>query len=250
MKWRRVTNRWREMVAGWRQWATNVTWSDLPRILRQTLVSLLVLGVAYLIHLVPIGPLSRADAAIKSAVSADYDFLVPVNKARAWLAQRGGIGTVVSGGLNDLKATLRSDQGVAGPESLLDALESPLNGSLIASYGWFKTPTGTEQLHEGVDFEAVAETPVRSALTGVVLRVGPYKPGGSMVEIDHGSGVTTVYGSLSTVMVQPGDQVRTGQEIGVAGPGEGMGPHLHFEVRIEGKPVDPAAVLRGDAGRV
>lgn len=250
MKGRRMTSRLRETVAGWSDWARDVTWADLPRILKQVLVSLLIFGVAYLIHLVPAGPLATADRAIRSAVSEDYDFLAPVQKARAWLARQGGIGKVVSGGLTDLKAALGSDRGAPEIELLLDALETPLDGRVIASYGWIKDSSGLERLHEGVDLEAIAGAPVRSALSGVVIRVAPYERGGDLVEIDHGSGLTTAYGSLSRVTVKAGDEVKTGQQIGAAGPGEGAGPHLHFEIRIEGKPIDPAALIRGDAGRI
>jgi murein DD-endopeptidase MepM/ murein hydrolase activator NlpD len=68
---------------------------------------------------------------------------------------------------------------------------------------------------------------------------------GNVVEIDHGHGLTTLYAHASAVEVQPGDHVQRGQEVGQVGQtGHATGPHLHFEVRVEGRPIDPAGALK------
>jgi murein DD-endopeptidase MepM/ murein hydrolase activator NlpD len=100
-------------------------------------------------------------------------------------------------------------------------------------------------LHTGVDFRAPKGYPVRSTAAGTVA-TAEYNGGyGKMVEIDHGNGVTTRFGHLSRISVKAGDRVAKGAIVGRAGStGRSTGPHLHYEVRINGESIDPMRYIR------
>jgi murein DD-endopeptidase MepM/ murein hydrolase activator NlpD len=103
---------------------------------------------------------------------------------------------------------------------------------------------GTRHFHTGVDVRAAAGTPILAAAGGVVKRAGERGGYGNAVEIDHGNGVSTLYAHARELSVQPGDTIEEGQALGFVGQtGKATGPHLHFEVRVQGKPVDPRRAL-------
>jgi murein DD-endopeptidase MepM/ murein hydrolase activator NlpD len=97
-------------------------------------------------------------------------------------------------------------------------------------------------MHEGVDFAVPQGTPVYAAADGVVAGAKPNGGYGNWIQIDHGDGVSTVYGHLSRFApgISAGATVERGQLVALSGnTGRSTGPHLHFEVRTDGKPVDP-----------
>lgn len=101
------------------------------------------------------------------------------------------------------------------------------------------------RMHEGLDIAALTGTPVVAAKAGRVVQTGWYGGYGETIMIDHRNNVVTLYGHLSKILVEPGQQVEKGQTIGEVGnTGRSTGPHLHFEVRIQGEPIDPLKVLR------
>ncbi|MDX2065835.1 MAG: peptidoglycan DD-metalloendopeptidase family protein [Fimbriimonadaceae bacterium] len=96
------------------------------------------------------------------------------------------------------------------------------------------------RLHAGVDFGARTGAPIRAVADGIVVSAGYSRGYGNRVIIDHGGGVATVYAHCSSLSVGTGQSVRQGQRIGAVGStGLSTGPHLHFEVRINGRPVNP-----------
>ena len=99
-------------------------------------------------------------------------------------------------------------------------------------------------MHEGLDFAAPSGTPILAASGGVVLEA-KWAPGfGNMVEIDHGDGLITRYAHASSLLVKQGDLVERGQQVArVGSSGRSTGPHLHFEVRLAGQPLDPRLFL-------
>ena len=99
-------------------------------------------------------------------------------------------------------------------------------------------------MHEGLDFAAPPGTPILAASGGVVLEA-KFQPGyGNMVEIDHGDGLITRYAHASSLMVKQGQLVERGQQVArVGSSGRSTGPHLHFEVRLAGQPLDPRLFL-------
>lgn len=103
---------------------------------------------------------------------------------------------------------------------------------------------GKLALHAGIDFRQKTGSRVKATGTGVVIHAGTAGGYGIMVEIDHGNGITTRYGHLSKVLVKEGDTVGAGDLIALSGStGRSTGPHLHYEVRRDGKAIDPMRFL-------
>ncbi|AOG11822.1 peptidoglycan DD-metalloendopeptidase family protein [Rhizobium sp. AAP116] len=99
-------------------------------------------------------------------------------------------------------------------------------------------------MHAGIDFRAPTGTEIRSTGAGKIVTASFSGGYGNMVEIDHGLGLSTRYGHMSRILVSEGDTVETGQILGLAGStGRSTGPHLHYEVRRNGDPVDPMRFL-------
>ena len=117
----------------------------------------------------------------------------------------------------------------------------PVAGRLTGAFGGRSDPfSGEGAFHTGVDISAPPGTSVRATADGVVLSASWEGGYGLLVEIDHGGGVRTYYGHLSRAMVQTGQAVRLGQIVGAVGAtGRATAPHLHYEVRIGGAPVNP-----------
>lgn len=104
--------------------------------------------------------------------------------------------------------------------------------------------TGEYRMHNGIDLGAQTGDPILSADDGWVLTAGSNGTYGNLVVVDHGNGVSTWYAHLSEIDVWVGQEVKVGQQLGKAGStGWSTGPHLHFEVRIDGKAVDPLDYL-------
>jgi murein DD-endopeptidase MepM/ murein hydrolase activator NlpD len=119
-------------------------------------------------------------------------------------------------------------------------------GRITSGYGVRRDPlTGEASTHPGLDVGAPEGTPIRAPVGGVVLSAGPRGGYGNAVEIDHGNGLVTLYGHVSELLVSKGDSVVPGQDIATVGSsGRSTGPHLHFEVRVGGRPVDPGRALK------
>jgi murein DD-endopeptidase MepM/ murein hydrolase activator NlpD len=125
-------------------------------------------------------------------------------------------------------------------------LGSPLNGLRVTSrYGYRVHPIyGTTRLHTGVDLSANTGAPIRAAGDGVVVSAGWLGGYGNATVVDHGGGLATLYAHQSALLVSQGDRVDKGDVIGRVGcTGSCTGPHLHYEVRIGGNPVDPTPYL-------
>jgi murein DD-endopeptidase MepM/ murein hydrolase activator NlpD len=125
-------------------------------------------------------------------------------------------------------------------------LSVPIPGAPITSgFGPRVHPIyGDVRMHTGIDFGASYGTPIHAAADGVVVSAGPLGGYGNATVIDHGNGLATLYGHQSSIAVTPGQHVSRGQIIGYVGcTGLCTGPHLHFEVRVRGTPVDPMQYL-------
>ncbi len=117
----------------------------------------------------------------------------------------------------------------------------PTRGWVSSGFGFRKSPfTGQRQFHRGVDFASRVGTPVLATADGVVIRSAKDRLFGRIVEVDHGNGYITLYGHNSSNFVKKGDRVKRGQVIGTVGnTGRSTGPHLHYEVRLNGVAVNP-----------
>lgn len=124
----------------------------------------------------------------------------------------------------------------------------PTHGLLSSDYGWRRNPFSYRRwkFHSGLDIANDVGTPIHAVARGVVIRAGWVDGYGNAVEIDHGFGISTLYGHNSRLMVQVGDAVAAGDPIAAMGStGHSTGPHCHFEIRIDGNPVDPRDYLKG-----
>jgi murein DD-endopeptidase MepM/ murein hydrolase activator NlpD len=129
--------------------------------------------------------------------------------------------------------------------------QHPVNvGHLGSSFGWRIDPfTGRSALHTGLDFQAEPGAPIVAASGGVVVTQEMHPAYGNMVEVDHGNGLITRYAHASRTLVKKGDLVKRGQKIAEVGTtGRSTGPHLHFEVLVDGIPQDPLKFLNAGAG--
>ena len=123
----------------------------------------------------------------------------------------------------------------------------PSKGYITSGFGTRTDPIkGGVGHHMGIDFDANVGDPVLAAAGGVVSFAGVKSGFGNVVEVDHGNGYSTLYGHNSRLIVRAGDIVRTGQQLAKAGStGRSTGPHVHFEVHINGVPVNPRKYLDG-----
>jgi murein DD-endopeptidase MepM/ murein hydrolase activator NlpD len=132
---------------------------------------------------------------------------------------------------------------------LLAALPSrlPLRAALTSPFGPRLSPwTGEPEFHAGVDLAADPGTPVRATAAGVVRFAGTTDGYGKSILLDHGAGIESRYGHLQNIGVAQGQRVERGQLIGLTGnTGRSTGPHLHYEVLVDGRPVDPRRLARG-----
>jgi murein DD-endopeptidase MepM/ murein hydrolase activator NlpD len=115
----------------------------------------------------------------------------------------------------------------------------PVNGPVTSPFGW-----RWGRMHEGLDIGVGYGTPIHAAAGGTTIYAGWESGYGNFVVIDHGGGMATAYGHQSAIAVHVGEPVAQGQVIGYVGcTGHCFGPHLHFEVRINGQAVDPLGYL-------
>lgn len=123
----------------------------------------------------------------------------------------------------------------------------PVVARVSSYFGWRNIAVNGNRLHAGVDLAATWGTPVRAARDGKVDRSGWWGTYGNAVALDHGDGSETRYAHLSSVAVSAGAVVRQGDVIGYVGStGASTGPHLHFELRFDGRAVDPLGYLVDD----
>ena len=146
--------------------------------------------------------------------------------------------------LKDALARHRQLEAVTVRLPLRQPVEGPLN--VTSGYGARRDPFyGRLALHTGIDLREDYGSAVRAVAAGIVTIAGPESGYGTLVEIDHGNGYATRYAHLSTVSVAVGQKLGAGAAIGQVGTtGRSTGPHLHYEVRIAGEPVDPARYLK------
>ena len=122
----------------------------------------------------------------------------------------------------------------------------PAPGPITSGFGYRTDPvTAATAFHSGLDFGASCGTPIKAAGTGSVITTSSSSGGyGNMTLINHGNGLSTLYGHQSSIIVAAGQAVTQGQVIGYVGStGKSTGCHLHFEVRVNGNPVDPSGYL-------
>jgi murein DD-endopeptidase MepM/ murein hydrolase activator NlpD len=120
----------------------------------------------------------------------------------------------------------------------------PVVGPVTSPFGWRAISVAGNRFHGGLDIAADVGTPVAAARGGIATRTGWAGAYGYHVVLDHGDGWETRYAHLSRVDVTVGERVRQGATLGLVGStGASTGPHLHFEIRHEGRAIDPLGYL-------
>ncbi len=122
----------------------------------------------------------------------------------------------------------------------------PVEGYVSSTFGWRKSPiSGNDNFHKGTDIVAPYKTPVKAVSAGKIVTAGWSNSGyGNHIVIDHGFGIKTLYGHLNSILVNVGDGVSMGSEIGLLGnTGYSTGPHLHYEVWVNEVQKNPANYL-------
>jgi murein DD-endopeptidase MepM/ murein hydrolase activator NlpD len=140
----------------------------------------------------------------------------------------------------------------SGGQAQSSGLMAPVAGRITSGFGMRYHPIlHYERFHAGLDFGAPYGSPIVAAANGQVVAAGWAGGYGNEVQISHGGGVVTLYGHMSGVVARPGEVVRQGQVIGYVGStGLSTGPHLHFEVKVNGQAVNPLGVRLQNVSQV
>jgi murein DD-endopeptidase MepM/ murein hydrolase activator NlpD len=165
-------------------------------------------------------------------VSAHEDRKEFLDEVRALEAQSAALAARI-------RAAQQSGSGFEPPSGAPGRLQWPVSGAVTSGFGmrWGR-------MHEGIDIAVGSGTPVHAATTGRVVYAGWMSGYGNIVVLDHGGGLSTAYGHNTSVAVGVGQDVAAGQVIAYSGStGHSTGPHVHFEVRVNGQPVDPLGYL-------
>jgi len=212
------------------------------RLVLQILVSLVILGLVF--------SLGRLENAIGKSVNSGVRYLLTeetnlkplFNKIVQLAGQASNMEwpTVLNLPTQESKAVISESAGEL-------SLTIPVSGQITAVYGWSISPADNLQhFHEGIDIDVPLSSEVKAALTGRVVRVGEDKNMGGYVLIEHDQNYT-YYAGLGEVSAKAEQEVKEGDIIGKVGlNSESREPHLHFEFRERGKPVDPLARLYPD----
>jgi murein DD-endopeptidase MepM/ murein hydrolase activator NlpD len=174
---------------------------------------------------------------LASARASKRDSLASVHESkREYLHELEGLAAESAA----LASKIRSSSSYSSPSHVSSSgLIWPVNGPITSPFGW-----RWGRMHEGIDIGVPYGTPIHAAAAGTVVYCGWMSGYGNLVAIDHGGGLSTAYAHQSSIAVGCGQSVAQGQVIGYVGcTGHCFGPHLHFEVRVNGSPVDPLRYL-------
>lgn len=197
---------------------------------KQFLLSLLILSLSIVAKAMGWTQVPVAQVWIRAILIADYDYLGAFEEAKK------------------LFEGLQQDswQVVPPRKEELPALVRPAMGKVSSGFGTRKHPIlGGERDHRGIDLEAPLGSPILAALPGTVQKVERDPTYGLKIVLEHSDEYETLYAHCREALVKPGEKVSAGQVIGRVGDsGLATGPHLHFELRVRGKAVDPDQLIK------
>lgn len=199
--------------------------------------------------------------------SAGGPSVAPAEIGRAAMDQRGRPFASFFGNRSDRpdvdallrRATALSTAFAAVSDSMATKMEKLRNTpSIMPTVGWLSGAFSRARLHpitnemrphEGIDVSAPAGTPIVAPAAGTVIKASREAGYGNIVEIDHGNGIVTRYAHCSRILARRGQRVERGQMIATVGnTGLSVGPHLHYEIHVNGKPVDPLTYVIPEGG--
>ena len=185
----------------------------------------------------------QARAAAQRAIASRTALIARIDSRRDLAAQYAGELQEAHDRLQQQITTPRTSRVEVPLAPFRGALDWPVAGRVTARFGRTGGAEGGA-VQNGIDIAAAAGTPVHAVHSGTVAFAGPFTGFGTLVILDHGANNFTLYGYLSTVEVERGDVVNAGTKLGQTGSGPGTTPGLYFEVRIDGRQVDPLQWLR------
>jgi murein DD-endopeptidase MepM/ murein hydrolase activator NlpD len=177
---------------------------------------------------------------LAAARSNKHESLLQIKESKSeYLHEAAGLAAASSALAAKIQAASGSYSPAGDTTPSAAGLTWPVNGPVTSPFGmrWGR-------MHEGIDIGVPDGTPIHAAASGRVIYAGWMEGYGNLTAIDHGRGLSTAYGHQSSIGVSLGQTVTQGQVIGYVGcTGHCFGPHLHFEVRVNGTPVDPLGYL-------
>jgi murein DD-endopeptidase MepM/ murein hydrolase activator NlpD len=174
--------------------------------------------------------------------STKHQTLVDISKLTAEQQAEAGEIDALKAASASLTARIQAAQANRGGSTSTPSsagLVWPVSGPVTSPFGW-----RWGRMHEGIDIGGGSGTPIHAAASGTIIYCGWESGYGNLTVIDHGGNLATAYGHQSSIAVACGQHVSQGDVIGYVGStGHSTGPHLHFEVRVNGSPVDPLGYL-------
>ena len=194
-----------------------------------------------------------ADGVWTAAKRAAQHVLEPVQETVqetgtvAAIDERAEVETIQSAGGEDIRVLDALQDSTFEAVTVSQEAVMPVQGKVTSPFGYRIHPiTGNRSFHTGIDLAAPQGTPIAAAYGGVVKDTGYTSGRGNYILLEHGENLQTLYCHLSEIDVQEGDTVDAGGTIGLVGTtGMSTGPHLHFELRVDGVRCDPVYVLKG-----
>lgn len=171
---------------------------------------------------------------------------VPAAEAVATIDARAEVETIQSAGGEDIRVLDALQDSSFEAVTVSQEAVTPVEGKVTSGFGYRIHPiTGSRSFHTGIDLAAPQGTPIAAAYGGTVQETGYTSGRGNYILLSHGDGLQTMYCHLSEIQVQTGDTVAAGGTIGLVGTtGMSTGPHLHFELRVDGVRCNPVYVLK------
>ena len=192
-------------------------------------------------------PLRVAQGAEKSASGGEDEQFRKLFSTWQNFEETGSAKLAASVGKSPLSAAARAAAGISGPVSIPS--RTPLEGlTMTSGYGMRTHPVlGGARAHKGIDLGAPVGTPIYATADGQVGKAAWFGGYGLYVQLEHGNALQTRYGHMSRLNVAEGQHVRKGDVIGFVGStGRSTGPHLHYEVRVNGAAVNPIPYMQSD----
>lgn len=194
-----------------------------------------------------------ADGVWTAAKRAAQHVLEPAQDAQktsetvATIDERAEVETITSAGGEDIRVLDALQYSTFEAVTVSQEAALPVQGKITSGFGYRIHPiTGNRSFHTGIDLAAPEGTPIAAAYGGTVAETGYSSGRGNYILLSHGDNLQTLYCHLSEIGVREGDKVDAGGTIGLVGTtGMSTGPHLHFELRVDGVRCDPLYVLKG-----